>query len=55
MMLSLFRDTVITGSGFISTSAVQWNGTSIATTFNSATSLSAAVPVVVDRLERLFM
>jgi IPT/TIG domain len=31
---------MIAGSGFISSSTVQWNGTPIATTYNSATSLS---------------
>jgi hypothetical protein len=34
----------ITGTGFISSSTAQWNGTAIATTFNSATSLSATLP-----------
>ena len=34
----------ITGSGFISSSRVQWNGTPIATTYSSATNLSATIP-----------
>ena len=34
----------IAGSGFISTSTAQWNGTAIATVFQSATSLSATIP-----------
>jgi IPT/TIG domain len=35
---------VITGTGFISNSTVQWNGTAIATTSNSATSLGITIP-----------
>src|SRR5438477_6770785 len=34
----------INGSGFISSSLVQWNGTSIDTAYTSATSLSATIP-----------
>jgi hypothetical protein len=34
----------ITGSGFISSSTLQWNGAPIATTYGSATSLSATLP-----------
>jgi hypothetical protein len=34
----------ITGTGFISSSTAQWNGTALATTYNSATSLSATLP-----------
>ena len=34
----------VTGTGFVSTSAVQWNGSALATTFVSATQLTAAVP-----------
>ena len=34
----------VTGSGFISTSKVEWNGTALATTFVSGSSLTAAVP-----------
>lgn len=33
----------ITGSGFVSSSAVEWNGAAIATTYNSATSLSVTL------------
>ncbi|MGB2592336.1 MAG: IPT/TIG domain-containing protein [Candidatus Acidiferrum sp.] len=35
---------VITGTGFISTSTVQWNGTAIATTSNTTTSLGITIP-----------
>jgi hypothetical protein len=34
----------ISGSGFISSSAIQWNGTALATTFSSATSLQTTIP-----------
>lgn len=34
----------ITGTGFIPTSAAQWNGTSITTQYSSSTNLSATVP-----------
>jgi IPT/TIG domain len=34
----------ISGSGFISSSAVQWNGTALDTTFSSATSLAVTIP-----------
>jgi hypothetical protein len=34
----------ITGSGFISASTAQWNGTALATTYVSATALNATVP-----------
>lgn len=34
----------ITGSGFISSSVVQWNGAPIVTTYSSATTLSATLP-----------
>jgi hypothetical protein len=34
----------VTGSGFVSGSVVQWNGTALATTFVSGTQLSAAIP-----------
>src|ERR1700723_354225 len=34
----------INGSGFVSGSAVSWNGTSLTTTYISATELKAAVP-----------
>jgi hypothetical protein len=34
----------VTGTNFISTSAVKWNGVALATTFGSATQLTAAVP-----------
>jgi uncharacterized protein (TIGR03437 family) len=34
----------VTGSGFISGAVVNWNGTSLTTTFGSATQLSAQVP-----------
>jgi hypothetical protein len=34
----------ITGSGFITSSTVQWNGTALATTYGSAISLSATIP-----------
>ena len=34
----------ITGTGFISSSTAQWNGAAVATTYNSATSLSATLP-----------
>ena|SRR5277367_1737707 len=35
---------IITGSGFVSSSAVQWNGSPIAATFSSATTLNATIP-----------
>lgn len=34
----------VTGSDFISSSAIQWNGTALATTFASSTSLQATIP-----------
>jgi 6-phosphogluconolactonase len=34
----------VTGTGFVSSGAVQWNGSPLATTFTSATQVSAAVP-----------
>jgi len=34
----------ITGTGFISSSTAQWNGAALATTYNSATSLSVTLP-----------
>jgi hypothetical protein len=34
----------LTGTNFVASSGVDWNGTEIATTFNSATSLTATVP-----------
>jgi len=34
----------LTGSGFVSASTVRWNGTDLATTFISATQLSAVIP-----------
>jgi 6-phosphogluconolactonase len=34
----------VTGAGFVSSDTVQWNGSPLATTFVSATQLSAAVP-----------
>jgi hypothetical protein len=34
----------VTGSGFVSSSVVEWNGTPLATTFTSSTSLTASVP-----------
>ena len=34
----------VTGSSFISSSAVKWNGTALTTTYTSATQLTAAVP-----------
>src|SRR3984957_9115701 len=34
----------VTGSGFVATSEVEWNGTALATTFVSATSLTAIIP-----------
>ena len=34
----------VVGTGFVSSSVVQWNGTNVTTTFTSATALSAAVP-----------
>lgn len=34
----------VNGSGFVSSSTIQWNGVSLATTFNSAASLTATVP-----------
>jgi hypothetical protein len=34
----------VNGTGFVSTSAVRWNGTPLATTFVSSTQLAAAVP-----------
>jgi len=34
----------ITGTGFISSSTAQWNGAALSTTYNSATSLSVALP-----------
>jgi hypothetical protein len=34
----------VTGSGFASSATVQWNGTALATTFQSAAQLSAVVP-----------
>jgi trimeric autotransporter adhesin len=34
----------VTGSDFISSSAIQWNGAALATTFVSATSLQATIP-----------
>ena len=34
----------VTGSGFLTSSVVQWNGTSLTTTYVSATSLTATVP-----------
>jgi uncharacterized protein (TIGR03437 family) len=34
----------VTGTGFLSGAAVQWNGAALATTFSSATQLTAAVP-----------
>ncbi len=39
-------DTVValTGTGFVPTSEVEWDGTAIATTFTSATSLAATLP-----------
>src|SRR5580704_13427047 len=35
----------ISGSGFIASSAAQWNGTPVATTFGSASNLSATLTV----------
>ncbi|HXN73218.1 MAG TPA: FG-GAP-like repeat-containing protein [Candidatus Acidoferrales bacterium] len=35
----------LTGTNFINTSAVKWNGVALTTTFGSATQLTAAVPV----------
>jgi hypothetical protein len=35
---------VVTGTGFIASTFVRWNGTPLATTFNSATQLTAQVP-----------
>lgn len=35
---------MVNGSGFVGSSTIQWNGASLATTFNSATSLAATVP-----------
>lgn len=38
-------DLVVTGTGFVSTSVVEWNGANLATTFNSATQqVTAVVP-----------
>ncbi len=34
----------VTGTGFVSSSVVNWNGTSLSTTFVSSTSLTASVP-----------
>ncbi|MDE2126477.1 MAG: exo-alpha-sialidase [Armatimonadetes bacterium] len=34
----------VTGTGFVSTSVVKWNGAGLTTTFNSGTSLTAAIP-----------
>jgi len=34
----------VTGHGFVSSDVVQWNGASRATSFLSATSLSASIP-----------
>jgi len=34
----------VNGSGFVSSSTIQWNGVSLSTTFNSSTSLTATVP-----------
>jgi hypothetical protein len=34
----------VSGSGFVSSSVVQWNGTSLPTSYGSATNLTAAVP-----------
>ena len=34
----------VTGTGFVSTSAVQWNGAALVTTFVSSTKLTASVP-----------
>ncbi|HMD01158.1 MAG TPA: hypothetical protein VKH37_13440, partial [Ferruginibacter sp.] len=35
---------VVTGTGFVNTSTVKWNGTALTTTYNSNTQLSALVP-----------
>lgn len=34
----------VNGSGFVSSSTIQWNGVALATTFNSSSSLTATVP-----------
>jgi trimeric autotransporter adhesin len=34
----------VAGSGFVSTSTVEWNGAAVATTYTSDTSLTATVP-----------
>lgn len=36
----------VSGTGFVSSSAVRWNGTAIATTFSTDTSVTATVPAV---------
>lgn len=35
---------IVSGTGFTSSAIVQWNGTALSTTFNSATQLTAVVP-----------